>query len=326
MATPSRPLWNYAQHYAMNDNSYSSQFGPSSPGAINLISGQANGFSHATNVQDGSGNLLHPTHEAFGDASQTPSNITMIGDADPEQDVCSNPTIDQVTMHGRNIGDLLNVRNITWGWFEGGFNLQTVNPNGSTGCARLTLPTQPHFPFSSTDYIPHHQPFQYYASTRNPTHARPSSIAAIGQTNIPNTRHAPTYDSDDFFAALNAGNLASVSFLKAPAFQDGHAGYSNPIDEQAFIVKAVNAVQESKFWKDTAIVVLYDDSDGWYDHQMPPIVNPSFNPDVDVLNAPGNCNLGPAAGTADANDAAQRRLSANRPGAAAATAPASRSW
>ena len=59
-------MWNYAQHYAMSDNSYSSQFGPSSPGAINLIAGQANGFAHTTNVQDGSGNLLHPTHEAFG--------------------------------------------------------------------------------------------------------------------------------------------------------------------------------------------------------------------------------------------------------------------
>jgi len=290
-------LWNYAQHYAMNDNSYSSQFGPSSPGALNLVAGQANGFSHTTRVLDGSGNLLHPTHEAFGDAAHTPSNITMIGDADPEQDVCSNPTIDQVTMLGRNIGDLLNDRNITWGWFEGGFNLQTVNANNSTGCARFTLPTQPHFPFSSTDYIPHHQPFQYYASTRNPTHKRPSSIAAIGHSTIPGTNTPEPanhqYDSDDLFAALNAGNLPSVTFLKAPAFQDGHAGYSNPIDEQAFIVKAVNAVQQSKFWKDTAIVIVYDDSDGWYDHQMPPIVNPSFNPNnVDVLNALGVCNLG----------------------------------
>ena len=86
-----------------------------------------------------------------------------------------------------------------------------------------------------------------------------SSIAAIGHTNIPGT-HTPDpanhqYDSDDFFAALNAGNLPSVTFLKAPAFQDGHAGYSNPIDEQAFIVKTVNAVQESKFWASTAIVI-----------------------------------------------------------------------
>ena len=32
-------LWNYAQHYAMSDNSYGTTFGPSAPGAINLISG-----------------------------------------------------------------------------------------------------------------------------------------------------------------------------------------------------------------------------------------------------------------------------------------------
>src|SRR5262249_23948891 len=160
--------------------------------------------------------------------------------------------------------------------------LSTVNKNGSTGCARFTVATTAHNPASaSPDYIPHHQPFQYYASTRNPTHARPGSVAAIGSSDA--AKHQ--YDTDDFFAALNAGNMASVTFLKAPAFQDGHAGYSDPIDEQAFIVKAINAIQESKFWADTAIVIAYDDSDGWYDHQMPPIVNPSFNPSVDVLNA-----------------------------------------
>ena len=30
-------LWNYAQHFAMSDNSFSSTFGPSTPGALNLI-------------------------------------------------------------------------------------------------------------------------------------------------------------------------------------------------------------------------------------------------------------------------------------------------
>ena len=33
-------LWNYAQHFAMNDNSYGTNFGPSTDGALNLISGQ----------------------------------------------------------------------------------------------------------------------------------------------------------------------------------------------------------------------------------------------------------------------------------------------
>ena len=295
-------LWNYAQHYALSDNAYTTQFGPSSPGAINLVSGQSNGFSAMINVLDGSGHLLHPTHEAFGDASNSPSNLTMIGDADPLLDACSNPAIDQVTMTGRNIGDLLNVHGITWGWFEGGFDLTVVNPNGTTGCARLTNPTAPGtFAFNSADYIPHHQPFQYYASTRNTSHARPSSVAAIGHSQIPGS-HSPDpanhqYDSNDFFAALSAGNLPAVSFVKAPAFQDGHAGYSDPLDDQHFLVKVINAVQKSPAWKDTAVVITWDDSDGWYDHQMPPIVNPSFSPGVDTLNGPGLCNHGFQQGT-----------------------------
>jgi phospholipase C len=288
-------LWNYAQHFALNDNNYTTQFGPSTPGALNLISGQSNGFSAMKNVLDSSGKLLHPTHEAFGDASQDPGNITEIGDGDPLQDVCSNPTLDQVTMAGRNIGDLLNARGITWGAFMGGFDLTVVNANGTTGCARQTDPTAPGAPAStSVDYIPHHAWFQYYASTRNPTHARPSSVEAIGHSLIPRTNTPDAanhqYDIRDFFTALKTGNLPAVSFLKAAAFEDGHAGYSDPIDEQHFLVRVVNALQNSPEWAETAVIILYDDSDGWYDHQMPPIANPSFSPGVDTLNGPSVCN------------------------------------
>jgi phospholipase C len=287
-------LWNYAQHFALNDNNYTTQFGPSTPGALNLISGQTNGFSATTNVLDSSGKLLHPTHEAFGDASHDPGNLTEIGDGDPLLDVCSNPTIDQVTMAGKNVGDLLNARGVTWGSFMGGFDLTAVNANGTTGCARLTNPTVPGTPaFTSVDYIPHHAWFQYYASTRNPTHARPSSVEAIGHSLIPHTNTPEpanhNYDINDFFTALKAGHLPAVSFLKAAAFEDGHAGYSDPTDEQHFLVRVINALQKGPEWAETAVIILYDDSDGWYDHQMPPIANPSFNPAVDTLNGPGIC-------------------------------------
>jgi phospholipase C len=130
------------------------------------------------------------------------------------------------------------------------------------------------------------------------THARPSSISAIGSSvEVDGVTPEPAnhqYDSHDFFDALTNGNLPSVSFLKAPAFQDGHPGNSDPIDEQAFAVNVINALQKSPFWESTAVIITYDDSDGWYDHQMPPIVNPSYEPLVDVLNAPGNCTTGPA--------------------------------
>jgi phospholipase C len=98
-----------------------------------------------------------------------------------------------------------------------------------------------------------------------------------------------------------------VSFLKAPAFQDGHAGYSDPLDEQNFLVQVINTLQKTEEWQSTAVVILYDDSDGWYDHQMPPIVNPSFvgivpaipplTKTVDTLNGPALCNKGFQQGT-----------------------------
>ena len=86
----------------------------------------------------------------------------------------------------------------------------------------------------------------------------------------------------DFFAAINAGNFPAVSFLKAPAFQDAHPGNSDPLDEQTFVTTVINFLQSTPDWKDTAVVMAYDDSDGWYDHVMPPIVNQSSST-ADVL-------------------------------------------
>ncbi len=176
----------------------------------------------------------------------------------------------------------------------GGFDLTVVNPDGSTGCARQS-PASPANGGPQADYIPHHAFFQYFASTANPTHKRPASTAAIGTATDGGANHQ--YDTHDFFDALAAGNMPAVSFLKAPAVHDGHAGYSDPLLEQTFLVNTVNAVMGSKFWGSTAIVIMYDDSDGWYDHQIGPIVNPSAatssNPaDADQFNGPNKCGNG----------------------------------
>jgi phospholipase C len=118
----------------------------------------------------------------------------------------------------------------------------------------------------------------------NATHARPSSIGTIGSSDAANHQ----YDIHDWFDALAAGNLPNVSYLKAASYQDGHPGNSNPLDEQAFVVKVVNTLMQSSFWNSTAVIIAYDDSDGWYDHQMGPIVNASFS-SQDALNSPGAC-------------------------------------
>ena len=265
-------LWNYAQRFAMNDNSYDTNFGPSSPGAINLISGQTNGVTDQANaggdvVEDGEG------------------GFTLVSDADPVGDVCSTTTGGVVQLGGKNIGDLLNARGITWGWFEGGFNLSTKNPNGTTGCARSHTSAVTNATHS--DYVPHHQPFQYYVSTANPKHLRPSSKSNIGRTDQANHQ----YDTDDFYTAVASGNFPEVSFLKASGFQDAHAGYSDPLDEQAFVTQVINFLQQQRDWDSTAVIINYDDSDGWYDHQLGQIVNQSTTA-IDALTGPGACGTG----------------------------------
>jgi len=269
-------LWNYAQKFALNDNHYGTGFGPSSPGAINLVSGQTNGI---VNTENG------PSSDWIGDGN---GGLTLIGDADPIGDVCSTSTGDKAQLGGPNIGTLLNGAGITWGWFEGGFNLSIVNSNGSTGCKRNT--TSPITGVNKNDYVAHHQPFQYYASTANPNHLRPRSVGGIGATDAANHQ----YDIEDFFTALNAGNLPAVSFLKAIGTQDAHPGYSSPLDEQVFVVTVLNTLQQSDFWKSTAVVILWDDSDGWYDHQEGPIVNQS-NTTADALTGTGACGDGSSA-------------------------------
>ena len=97
------------------------------------------------------------------------------------------------------------------------------------------------------------------------------------------------YDISDFWAAAESGNLPSVSYLKAPALQDGHAGYSNPLEEQSFLVNTINRIQKIPEWNTSAVIIAYDDSDGWYDHVMPPIVSQSDDSVTDALLGKGLC-------------------------------------
>jgi phospholipase C len=219
--------------------------------------------------------------------------LTLMGDVDPANDTCSSTT-DTGMLTGKNIGDLLNSAGISWGGFMGGFNLTETNSNGTTGCKRSTLATA--VGAATADYVPHHNWFQYYASTSNPAHNRPSSTAAIGSSVEADGKTAEPanheYDTDDFFAAVQAGNYPSVSYLKAPAAQDAHAGYSDPLDEQMFVTKVVNFLMQQKDWANTAVIVTYDDSDGWYDHQYATPVHSSTDSQADQLNGPGVCGTG----------------------------------
>ena len=333
-------LWNYAQRYAMSDNSYGTTFGPSAPGAINLASGDTGNVDTAHEA-----NAPTVATSSAPDADVTPDGLggySLTSDAQPYWDDCS--TRDAVALNGTSIGDELNAAGLSWGWFEGGFrpsesysaglaaigksgqatstfipdefkaaNFQTLVPHSSNqGLCDAVHPVGVAFgatiataPWGyKDDYIPHHEPFEYYASTANPHHLTVptdgsgndtlAGLQEIGtdtqsfsggygvgpQFDTPNHN----YDSSDFdqlVAAiahhqLPASALPAVTFLKAPGYQDGHAAYSDPADEQAFIVDEVNALEKTPDWSSTAVIVNYDDSDGWYDHAYSGVTNPSL--------------------------------------------------
>lgn len=298
-------IWNYAQHFAMNQNSYGTVFGPSTPGALNLISG------------DTSPALCGPQHSVYGaqpacgekgalpaatTSAAIPSNGaygSVVGDPQPYLDICSRHDASaEAVMGGRNVGDLLNRAGVTWGWFQGGFSLSkdgtcsSQHVDEAFDAVAGVIPTAD--PRRVTDYIPHHEPFQYFVSTANPSHLEPTSVDMVGRSDRANHQ----YDLSWFWKAAESGNLPAVSFVKAAAYQDGHAGYSDPLDEQRFLVDTINRLQRLPDWSSTAIIISYDDSDGWYDHVQSPIVNGSttqldIHCGVTSAGAQARCGYGP---------------------------------
>src|SRR5947209_19381908 len=105
-------MWNYAKHFAMSDNFFGT-FGPSSPGAINLASGNTGNVGQQINSANTDGDTV----------SDGRGGYSLISDAQPYYDDCS--TRDAASMTGTNIGDELNRAGVSWDWFQGGLRPTT---------------------------------------------------------------------------------------------------------------------------------------------------------------------------------------------------------
>ena len=239
-------LWNYAQHFAMSDDFFATTFGTTVMGHLNLVSGQTHGASSTT-------------------VAGKVANGSVIANIDPTGDDCS--TGSTIQMAGPSIGDLLTAKGITWGWFYGDWTPASVT-NGKATC------------IAQED--PHYTPFQYFKSTLNPHHLPPTSVAAIGYSDQAMHQYALT----DFWNAVAQHNIPAVSFLKAPANETGHPSTSSPLAEQSFLVTTINQLEQTPEWKDMAILIAWDDSDGWYDHVLAPIVSQSSDAANDALLGP----------------------------------------
>jgi len=163
-------FWNYAQHFAMSDNFYSTIIGPSLPGHQDTSTLYLVSQTHGV------------TSENIGEAS----NGTLIGDLDSLFDDCSNKI--KIIMEGKNMGDLLNENEIAWGWFSGGFKPSIRTEKGESVCGSAHAKIAGN---NIIDYVVHHEPFQHYNSTANAHHLPPTSIKMIDKTD--QASHQYTY-------------------------------------------------------------------------------------------------------------------------------------
>jgi acid phosphatase len=151
---------------------------------------------------------------------------------------------------GKTIGDSLTDASpsITWKWYSGGWD------NALAGAPDAT------FQF-------HHQPFNYYARW-----------GADGSAN----KAAHLQDEAKFFTDVSGGTLPSVSFIKPLGANNEHPGYADLIDGQNHVAQLVAAIQNSAYWKDTAIIITYDEFGGRWDHVSPPATTDGWGPGARV--------------------------------------------
>jgi phospholipase C len=190
------------------------------------------------------------------------------GDPNPIGDTCNDYTASISPQNIPNLGAEATAAGTSWAWFQGGFG--TCVPAPTPNLVVLN------------GYSAHHDPFQYFTSTADLNHA----YAFDPNLSYPQAnRHQR--DLSVFNAALAgtavAGSgssvvptLPAISWVKAPQIDDGHPGYSGPALEDAFVGDLVSRLKASNYWKDTALVIAFDETGGWWDHVAPPDLGNKF--------------------------------------------------
>lgn len=137
----------------------------------------------------------------------------------------------------QNVGDQLTAANISWTWFHEYFSNEQ---NGT--CLH---------------YVPQENVFQYFQTTANTVNVQNFALA-------------------DFTSQLGAGTVPSVMWVTACLGHSMHPGQGNIVNGIEWLDDFVQAVKTSSLWANTAIVVLWDESGGWYDHVAPPQLSGSI--------------------------------------------------
>jgi len=165
---------------------------------------------------------------------------------------------------------------VPFGWYEEGYDKEPTDPG----------PVDANGTHAS--YITHHNGPQYFGYISNNSQMRQQ-----------------LHGLDDFFTAIENKTLpkeGGVFFVKG-GFQnifglapvdpdskvqtnflgdDDHPAYSDAQISEAMVAEAINKIAASPYWKHSAIIVTWDDSEGDYDHVLPPLR--TYGPDQSLVS------------------------------------------
>ena len=136
----------------------------------------------------------------------------------------------------RNIGDELNEKSVSWAYYGDQWSAYLANPDNN-------------YVTPDNTYCNICNPFQYSTSIMTSASGR-----------------AHNQDTTDLYKAIQNGTLPAVSYVKPDGWLDGHPSSSKLNLFEGFVKKIVDGVQANKeLWKDTAILVTFDEGGGYYD-------------------------------------------------------------
>jgi acid phosphatase len=229
------PLWNYAKSYTLMDNFFHAAFGGSFLNHIYLVCICIPVFKNAPKSIVAE---LDEKGNLIKDGTVTPDGYivnTMQPLRGPHEagSEILAPEQDMPT-----IGDRMNDAGITWAWYSGGWS------------DAISGQPDPEFQF-------HHQPFAYFKNTALGTDGAKEHLK----------------DELDLLAGIHAGNLPQVVFFKPLGEDNEHPGYTNITSGEHHTRDLLRMIEQSSLWKDSLIVVTYDENGGLWDHAAPPKID-----------------------------------------------------
>ncbi len=297
-------LWQFADRFTLMDDFHQTIIGPSTPNAIAMIAGQSGETQWALHPGTGSNNTGDSTIVVSGGepiVSDPPpyggSNFDLTGTVLPytenkaaaalNQTYATLPLsfmgkeIDKITAADPNpTADLLDIKTdikeiagrnmsqIEWGWYQEGFDLEPTDTNGIA---------------SNSSYVTHHNGPQYFGYLAdNPKenkklHGLNDFFVAVNNQTLPAKGGVfyvrGGYGNNDGLVPLDPNPAVRKAFMG----NDDHPGYSDAQISEALIADELNAIANSPYWSESAIIITYDETDGLYDQS--PLRIRSYDPE-----------------------------------------------